>query len=89
MKCDECAARFAHERTGTVGGDEILSVSKVVQVEIDTPDRGAVPGQRIYDRVGRNRIDVGDIAVTLVLMVHAGADAKPGQAGDLEAIGRP
>src|ERR1700761_4234234 len=65
MHVDERAARFTHVRTRDVGGNEIAAIIDVVDVDAHTPGRRLVTHQRIDDGIGRDRVDVGEVAVAL------------------------
>ena len=89
MQVDESATRLAHECADSVSGNEISAIRDVVHVDVDAPKRCLVAQQRVHNHIRWNRIDIGGVAVALVLVIHTQAGAEAGNAGDVEAIGRP
>jgi len=65
MNSDEGGQRFPNIRSGRIGSDEILPVGDVMKVEVDAPVACLIAECGIHYHIGRDRIDVGDIAITL------------------------
>ena len=56
--------------------DEVALIRDIVDVDVDAPVRGLVPERGVCNQIGRDRIDVGDVAVAFPLVVQSASDVE-------------
>ena len=83
------AKRITDESACRVGRDEITFIGDVFHVQRKAPSRRNVSEQRVSNEVGRNRIDIRDVAVGRALVVQPASDHETGHPRNGEFVGGP
>jgi hypothetical protein len=67
VESDHGAQRLANERTPGIRREEAALIRDIVDVDVDARVLGLVPERGVCNQIGRDRIDVGDVAVAFPL----------------------